>query len=200
MRDAVAVMFASMSDASDTSVRLLHRLRRGDDRALSELVERHRPAMARWAHGRLPVWARGAIDTEDLVQDVLVRTMTHLESFEPRHDGALQAYLRQAVLHRVQDEVRKVHRRGQPASLDSQAPDAGPTPEEEAEAHELLQSYEQALSRLKDEDREAIIARVELKLPFKEVARMLDKPSEEAAQMAVSRALVRLAREMGRER
>ncbi|HEX5045388.1 MAG TPA: sigma-70 family RNA polymerase sigma factor [Candidatus Polarisedimenticolaceae bacterium] len=190
-----------MSDlASDTSIRLLRLYRGGDAHALSDLVARHRPAMARWAHGRLPHWARGAIDTEDLVQDVLIKTVTHLDVFQPRHDGALQAYLRQAVLNRIQDEVRKVHRRGQPASLDSQAPGAGPTPQEEAEAQELLESYEQALSRLKDEDREAIIARVELKLPFKEVARMLGKPSEEAAQMAVSRALVRLAREMGRER
>lgn len=185
---------------SDTSIRLLRKLRDGDTHALSDLLARHRPAMARWAHGRLPRWARGVIDTEDLVQDVLIKTMTHLDSFEPRHDGALQAYLRQAVLHRIQDEVRKTHRRGQPKTLDSQEPDGAPSPEEEAEAQELFASYEQALARLKEEDREAIIARVELKLPFKEVARMLEKPSEEAAQMAVSRALVRLAREMGRER
>ena len=45
--------------------------------------------------------------------------------------------------------------------------------------------------------REAVIARVEMGLGYAEIARHLDKPSADAARMAVSRALVRLAREMG---
>ena len=58
--------------------------------------------------------------------------------------------------------------------------------------------YEAALQRLKPGDREAIIARVEMGLPYSEVAAALGKPSVAAAHMAVSRALVRLAEEMAR--
>jgi len=63
----------------------------------------------------------------------------------------------------------------------------------------LYGTYEEALARLRADDRELIILRVELGLPYREIAEILDKPSEDAAQMAVSRALVRLAREMGRK-
>jgi hypothetical protein len=32
------------------------------------------------------------------VQDVLTRTVSRLDTFEPEHDGALQAYLRHGTL------------------------------------------------------------------------------------------------------
>ena len=50
------------------------------------------------------------------------------------------------------------------------------------------------------EEREAIIARIELGLSHAEVAEALGKPSAAAAHMAVSRALIRLAREMAHDR
>jgi DNA-directed RNA polymerase specialized sigma24 family protein len=55
---------------------------------------------------------------------------------------------------------------------------------------------------LKPEDREAIIARVELGYTYEELGVMLDKPTAEAARKTAQRALVRLAEEMkrGRER
>ena len=53
-----------------------------------------------------------------------------------------------------------------------------------------------ALTRLRTEEREAIVARVEMGLSYQEIAEALGKPTPEAARMAVSRALMRLAREM----
>jgi hypothetical protein len=44
------------------------------------------------------------------------------------------------------------------------------------------------------------VARIEMGLSYERVREALGKPSIEATQMAVSRALVRLAREMGHER
>ena len=52
------------------------------------------------------------------------------------------------------------------------------------------------MERLRPEDREAIIARIEMGLEYSEVAEALGKPSIPAAHMAVSRALVKLAKEM----
>jgi DNA-directed RNA polymerase specialized sigma24 family protein len=69
-----------------------------------------------------------------------------------------------------------------------------------AVGQEAIERYEAALQRLRAEDREAIIARVELGMPHEELARLLGKPSANAARMAVERALVRLAAEMGRAR
>ena len=54
------------------------------------------------------------------------------------------------------------------------------------------------MTRLREEDRQAIIGRIELGLPYAELAPMLGKPTVAAAHMAVSRALLRLAKEMSR--
>ena len=65
---------------------------------------------------------------------------------------------------------------------------------------EAAAAYEQALTRLKPEEREAVIGRVELGLSYDELALALEKPTADAARKAAQRALVRLAEEMERER
>jgi RNA polymerase sigma-70 factor (ECF subfamily) len=54
------------------------------------------------------------------------------------------------------------------------------------------------LSRLRPDDREVVIARVEMDMSYEEIAQLLGKPSADAARMAVHRALLRLAVEMKR--
>ena len=156
--------------------------------------------MRRWARGRLPQWTRDTMNTDDIVQDVLAHAIKRLDTFEPRHDGALQSYLRQSILHRIRDQIRRSRREPGREEVRDDARTASPSPEDIAVAVELFEAYEAALARLGGDDREAIVLRVDLELPYREIARVLGKPSEEAAQMAVSRALVRLAREMGRKK
>ena len=187
-------------DEVESSQQLLTRARLGDRSALERLCSVHLPRMSRWASGRLPRWARDLLNTDDLVQDALLNSIRNLDHFEPRGDGALQAYLRQAVFNRIQDEVRRVQRRPQRSDLEETEASSAPSPLEEAIGRDVLSRYEAALQRLRAEDREAIVARVELGQTYRQVATSLGKPSEEAAQMAVSRALVRLAKEMGHER
>jgi RNA polymerase sigma-70 factor (ECF subfamily) len=178
-----------------TSVELLARARAGDEDALNNLCARYLPRLQKWAHGRLPVWTRGALDTHDIVQDTLAQVVQRLGSFEPRHDGAFQAYLRQSLMNRIRDQIRWAQRRPTDA-LASDRPDDGPSPIEEAIGSEALARYEAALERLKPADREAIIARIELGHAYTDVARALGKPTVAAAHVAVSRALVKLAKEM----
>jgi RNA polymerase sigma factor (sigma-70 family) len=195
---AVAVPNSDLE--SESSCVLLSRARAGDTAALDELCARYLPRLRRWAHGRLPAWARGALDTHDLVQDTMAHVVLRLPTFEPRHDAAFQAYLRQALMNRVRDEIRKAQRHPAADPLDSSRPSADPSPLEEAIGREALDRYESALERLRPEDREAIIVRIELGLPYTDVAEALGKPSPAAAHMAVTRALVRLAEEMSRRR
>lgn len=65
---------------------------------------------------------------------------------------------------------------------------------------EEIEHYEEALGRLRGEEREAIILKVELGYTYEEVARLLEKPTADAAHKATKRALVRLAEEMARGR
>jgi RNA polymerase sigma factor (sigma-70 family) len=146
----------------------------------------------------LPRWTRDLRDTEDLVQETLVQTLRHIDDFEPRHEGALQAYLRQALINRVRDEVRRVGRYPKPAELDDheEHADSAASPLEEAIGREALERYETALQRLRPEEREVIIARVEMQQSYAQIAAAHGKASPDAARMAVTRALVRLAEEM----
>lgn len=186
----------AVDHAGDTSFQLLQRAKQGDSEALNGLIARYLPALRRWASGRLPRWARDMADTEDLVQETLVRTFNRIESFEYQREGALQAYLRQAVMNRIRDEFRRAGRRPGPEPLDENTMALDASPLEEAIGRQALERYEAALHRLRSDDREAIIARVELGASYDEMAQSLGKPSPDAARVAVGRALVRLAKEM----
>jgi RNA polymerase sigma factor (sigma-70 family) len=131
-----------------------------------------------------------------LVQDTLIRALRHLGTFQYQHDGALQAYLRQAVMNRIRDELPRVHRRPRPTELEEGMPSTDAPPLEDALGQEAFDRYEAALAQLRAEEREAIIARVELHQSYEEVALALGKPSPDAARVAVNRALVRLAEKM----
>ncbi len=183
-----------------STTELLTRARAGDQRVLTLVLERHRRALRRWAHGRLPRWARDVADTEDLVQDTLVRTFQRIEHFEARGPGALQAYLRQAVLNRIRDELRHHGRQPPVGELDEPETPECESPIEQAIGREALDRYERALASLRPEEREAIIGRVEMGYTWEELAEALGRPSADAARKATERALIRLADAMRRER
>ena len=187
---------AQPSGAVATTADLLQRARLGDADAVNELFGRYLPSLRRWARGRLPQWTRDLRDTDDIVQETLVQTLKNIEAFQPRHEGALEAYLRQALVNRVRDEVRRVSRHGVTAEIVDEHADAAPSPLEQAIGHEALTRYEGALARLRAEEREVIIAGVELGQSYQQIAAGHGKASADAARMAVSRALVRLAEEM----
>ena len=104
----------------------------------------------------------------------------------------------QAVVNRIRDELRRRKRTPPSTELDSQHPDEAPSPLEEAIGREAVERYDSALARLRNEDREAIIGRVELGMSYQELAEALRKPSAEAARKTAERALLKLAEEMKR--
>jgi RNA polymerase sigma factor (sigma-70 family) len=181
----------------ESTFQLIERARAGDQDALERLFSRYLKPLQRWARGRLPRWARDLADTDDLVQDTLVQTFKKIDDFEPRHVGALQAYLRQAVLNRIRNELRRNGRQPHTTDLEGIDVDTAPSPLEQAIGREAVERYEGALQRLTAAEREAIIARVEMGYSYEELAEALGKPTPDAARKAARRALVRLAEEMG---
>ena len=188
------------SPVGDKTLELLARARTGDRDALERLFARHIPLLKRWASGRLPRWARDIADTSDLIQESVFETFKHLESFEPRGEGAIQAYLRQAVVNRLRNQLRRVVTRPVRTELDPGLPDEAPSPLEAAIGRQTLDRYEAALLRLRPEERDAIVCRVEFGMTYAEIARALERPSTDAARMAVVRALERLVEEMALQR
>ena len=180
----------------ESSVDLLERARAGDQAALEGLLARYLPRLQRWASGRLPRWARDLADTQDLVQETLVQTFKRIEGFDNRGDGALQAYLRQAVLNRIRDELRRAGRRPPLSELDTGLQDAGLSPLDAAIGQQAVERYDRALAILRPEERELVVARVEFGFSNGELARAFGKSTPNAARMALQRALLRLAAEM----
>jgi RNA polymerase sigma-70 factor (ECF subfamily) len=182
-----------------STVELIRKVRLGDRAAHDRLASRFLAPLRRWAAGRLPRRARTMIDTDDLVQDTLMRTMQRVDVLDPQKEGGFQSYLRQAVINRIRDEVRRAGARPR-GPVPEQEPEAvDPSPLEEVLGAEALARYDAAIVRLRPDDREAVLARVELGLDYGEIAEALGKPSRDAARMAVSRALLRLAKEVARD-
>ena len=122
------------------------------------------------------------IDTDDLVQDALLNTFRRLGQFRPRHDGALMAYLREAVANRIRNEVRRsVLEVDAEADLES-LPSGSLSPLERVVGREAFGRYERALAQLEDSDRAAIVGRFEMGYSYDALARALERPSPEAAR------------------
>jgi RNA polymerase sigma-70 factor, ECF subfamily len=186
--------------SATSSFDLVLRANRGETQALDALLARYLPRLQRWAHGRLPPAARGALQTQDLVQDTIIRVIERLPSFNPRHEGAFQGYVRTTLWNRIRDLARHHSRTGPAVPLDPDLAVEDWSPLDLAVGRETLDRYEAALERLRPDDKALIVARIEMGLPYPEMAAMFEKPSVAAVHMAVSRALVKLAEEMAHER
>jgi RNA polymerase sigma factor (sigma-70 family) len=191
---------ATSPDDPESSMGLLRRAQAGDEQAMNDLLARHIPRLQRWATGRLPVGIRTMNDTGDIVQEAVIKALKHFSGIELCSEGAFQAYLRKAVHNRIIDQYRRVVRRPPREEIPESAAAPGRNPFDAAAAVEELEHYERALDTLSEEDREAIVQRVEFELNYDELAVRLGKPSAAAARMAVKRAIVRLAKAMCRAR
>ena len=181
----------------DSTIQVLERARGGDRSAARILIERAIPPLQRWTHGRIPADGRGPADTEDVVQDAVLQTLKRIEGFEHRTVGGLQAYLRAAVVNRIRDVVRRIRRRGVTFELPEDLHDTNASPLEQAIMSERFELFVEALQRLRPVDRQVIVWRIELGYSCEEIAQRLGKSNAAAARMTVSRALARLAKEMG---
>ena len=165
----------------EPTVELLVKARDGDRVAVEALLQRCLPELRRWTHGKLPPRARDMLDTHDLVQEAALHLLQRLDTFEPRHVGAMQAYLRQSVINRICDP-----------------PAEAPSPLEMTLQNESYERYRDALNRLTTRDRELVVARMEAQWSFATIAKRFWMATPDAARMAVNRVLKRLSSDLGR--
>jgi RNA polymerase sigma-70 factor, ECF subfamily len=199
--EASAISALSGDDliSDEPTIELVVKARAGDRQAVEALLQRCLPSLKRWAHGRLPASARGSIDTGDLVQEAALHVLGRLDVFEPRHVGAMQAYLRKSVINRIRDEVRKVTRRPASAELPEEHPADSTSPIEAAIEAESYERYRVALGKLSPRDRKMVVARIEVQWSLAEIAQRFGLHTVDAARMAVMRAVRRLRGQMGPE-
>ena len=182
----------SATATTTSSGRLLAQAHAGDATAFGRLLGRCLPELTRWAHRRLPRWARTAADTSDLIQDAALHTFRRFGALDVRSRHALAAYLREAVRHRIADEHRRIGRRGVHEGLADDLTANATAPDEHAIEREREARYRDALARLSAQDRELIVAHVELEYSHEQIGCMTGR-SRNAARMALERAIRRLA-------
>lgn len=173
---------------------LIHRIQDGESGARDLLVERCLPLLRRWAHGRLPSYARDLAETDDLVQITLMRALDRIDAFEPRRQGAFLAYLRQILCNSVRNEIRRTSRRPASDPFDEAAEHAVVSERVAGDPVAEFDAYEKGLASLDERRRQAVILRLEFGMTYPEIAEELELKSADAARMSVSRSLLQVAK------
>lgn len=155
------------------------------------------PFVERFARGRLPQRARRRMETDDLVQETLLNVLRQLGELDTADPEKLRNYLLLAIRNRVRDEIRRAERGEVRNGAVAEGPDSAPSPLDETIESEERRQYRAALLNLPEAERDLIIGRIELGLPFEELALATGHPTAAAARMATRRASLRLARLLG---
>lgn len=161
---------------------LIRRVAAGDERAWEVLDRRHRPALRRYVAA---LARRGAVDADDVVQEVLLRAHRELGAgFAPDH---LSAWLHRSARNATIDAVRALARRPTDALGPYDAVDRNGSPEPTVLRRERLRQLVHDVGRLPEAQRRALLRRAVDGRPAAEVARELGM-TEPAVHMAVRRA------------
>ncbi len=144
---------------------LISRWRSGDERAATELVARHAPALARFAASSE---AGSRSDVEELVQDTFVRAFASLDTF--RGDSSLRTWLFTIERRLLLDRRRSERRRGKDVELDEAHAMTAHDSLDAVVADESHRRLRIAVERLSPTQREVFTLRVGEGLSYKEIA------------------------------
>ena len=167
--------------------------------AIGRLLARILPGIASWAHHRLPRRARRRADTGDLVQEAALGAVQNLSPDDLRSPAAVESYIRQSIRNRIVDEIRrsgKVEVAGGGSS--ELARDSGPSPLDGVLETEDRRRFRAALARLEEDEQLLVVGRVDLELSYRDLASATGRPTADAARAATRRAVLKIAREVGR--
>jgi RNA polymerase sigma-70 factor (ECF subfamily) len=169
MTDAATSALVQPDEPSDLD--LIARWKAGDQRAATQLVERHAEAVTRFVAS---VGER--TDVDDVVQDTFVRAFASLESF--RGESTLRTWLFTIARRLVLDKRRSERRRGGGARMQVEVEDADAVTEYDAldavVADETERRMREAVARLTPTQREVFTLRVGEGLSYREIAEAVD--------------------------
>jgi RNA polymerase sigma-70 factor, ECF subfamily len=138
----------------------------GDERAATLLVERHAPALARFAASLTSSMDRGEID--ELVQDTFVRAFQSLAEF--RGESSLRTWLFTIERRLLLDRRRAARRRPEADEIDERDAATEYTALDSLVAGETEARIRGALDRLSPMQRDVFMLRVTEGLSYKEIA------------------------------
>ena len=171
----------------------LVRARSGDQAALRELYEAHRGRVLRLAFAVLG----DADEAEDVMQDVMVYALTHLDSYDP-DKAAFGTWLHTITISRSRDRLRRQRvRLSRLASLWRNSDGRAPDPAEGVTALDASSVLRAGLGSLTATQREALALRFLEEMSFEEMGQVLGVPMR-TAQARVNSATLALRRSLER--
>jgi RNA polymerase sigma-70 factor (ECF subfamily) len=149
-----------------TDQALVAAYRRGDERAATELVDRHGAAVGRFLYGS-GAWLD---EIEDLVQETLFRAFRRLDTW--RGEASFRGWLLAIAGNLLKDRVR-VRKPGLVVSLETQDLAQDTDPDAEFAAGEMEERLRRELSRLPRLQREVFLLRAQHGIEYADIARTL---------------------------
>jgi RNA polymerase sigma factor (sigma-70 family) len=160
---------------------------------LEMFFRRHLPMLKRWAHARVPRWLHREADADDFVQRTALRTLQRLRHLPPHGTDQVQAYLRMILMNLVRDEIRRAGRRPEHVAVREEDATWDRSPLDALIGRQAWSSFIKALKTLRPRDRIAIVGRFDAGLSYRALQAQLGTATPDAARVAVSRAVSRLA-------
>jgi len=152
-----------------TEGQLVARSREGDKEAFGELVHRYQRLVIGIAYRM----SGDAALAEDAAQDAFLRAWQSLPSFEHRGAGSFRAWLCRITINITTDRLRRAH---PTVALEAQSLPGGLRPDEAYLRSEEAQAVREAILRLPEASRAALILREYEGLSYREIAEALNIP------------------------
>ena len=194
-----------MNDSAISLPQLIYRARNGDDDALGELCNRHRPYLRLMAKRTLDSRMKVRADESDLVQQTMLSAIRNFGQFQGSQAGQFVAWLQilhernvvdAARVHRA--EKRDVDREGAVFEDHGSVIADGDSPSMRAMRGEDALQLAEALESLPDDQREAVRLRHLEGWSLKHIADSLGR-SEEAVAGLIKRGMVGLRKHVRTE-
>jgi RNA polymerase sigma-70 factor, ECF subfamily len=183
------------------AVLLVRRCVAGDAAAWEEIVQRYHRRIYNLCYR----FAGSADDAQDLTQEVFIRMYRTLNSYDVGR-GAFMTWITTLTRNLLVDHFRKTKNDRLTESLDATAsdhedamplgeriPDGGPAPDSGVQSRETKETVHQALQKLSQELREAVILRDLQDMDYREIATVLKVP-EGTVKSRINRGRAELAR------
>ncbi len=161
-----------MSDAMQRTVELVNQAQGGDRAAVEELLQRYASRLRAIVRVRLSKDARRLCDSQDVMQDVMLRAVGRIGSFEMRDENSFLHWLGTIAANHVRDLVDAAHadRRDVRRETPQQGGDDGSTrilepaghgetPSQEAAKAELADIMDECIRSLPEHQRELVLMR-----------------------------------------
>jgi RNA polymerase sigma-70 factor (ECF subfamily) len=187
-------------DSRTSTFGLVERFKRGETEAFSLIFRKYRRRLAVLVHYRMSSELRGAVEVDDILQEVFLAAAQDMGNFTYQSPGSLMAWLSRISDHVIVDAVRYQNRgkrhAGEMLRFRSNSNPAGPepvdreTPSQVFARTENMQILLKKLDCLPVEYREMILLAKFEGLTTKEISERVKK-SRESVALTLHRALKR---------